>query len=108
MACLLGQPALVQLVDKVAGEKTEKEKKEILRKAETQCKSFDGKGKLTVDDYYSVLKVQVCRSGVLENVIRKFKDFKEGVIFGPMLCSICYSVFLGVPLKNSDQNLKTS
>ena len=59
VACLLGQPALVQLVDKSASTNNEKEKKELLKKAETQCKSFDGKGKLTVDDYYSVLKVQV-------------------------------------------------
>ena len=59
VACLLGQPALVQLVDKAASTNNEKEKKELLKKAETQCKSFDGKGKLTVDDYYSVLKVQV-------------------------------------------------
>ena len=59
ISTLLGQPALMQLVDKADNSKNEKEKKELLRKIETQCKSFDGKGKLTVDDYYSVLKVQV-------------------------------------------------
>ena len=59
ISSLLGQPALVQLVEKAEGGKNEKEKKELLRKIETQCKSFDGKGKLTVDDFYSVIKVQV-------------------------------------------------
>ena len=28
-------------------------------KIETQCKDFNGKGKLTVDDLYSVIKLQV-------------------------------------------------
>eukprot|EP00090_Calanus_glacialis_P024436 TRINITY_DN3795_c0_g1_i1.p1 TRINITY_DN3795_c0_g1~~TRINITY_DN3795_c0_g1_i1.p1 ORF type:complete len:157 (-),score=72.59 TRINITY_DN3795_c0_g1_i1:39-509(-) len=70
VACLLGQPALVQLVDKSASTNNEKEKKELLKKAETQCKSFDGKGKLTVDDYYSVLKVQ-CKVDLTKNDIRK-------------------------------------
>ena len=64
VACLLGQPALVQLVDKAASSKNEKEKKELLKKVETQCKTFDGKGKLTVDDYYNVLKCQVGRLGL--------------------------------------------
>ena len=59
ISTLLGQPALVQLIDKADSGKNEKEKKELRKKVETQCKSFDGKGKLTVDDYYSVLKVQV-------------------------------------------------
>lgn len=59
VASLLGQPALVQLIDKVCASKTDQEKTELRTKAETQCKTFNGKGKLTVDDLYSVLKVQV-------------------------------------------------
>ena len=61
VASLLGQPALVQLIEKVCSSKTDKEKAELRTKAETQCKTFNGKGKLTVDDLYSVLKVQVGR-----------------------------------------------
>ena len=59
VATLLGQPALVQLIAKVCPTKTDQEKSELKSKAETQCKTFNGKGKLTVDDLYSVLKVQV-------------------------------------------------
>ena len=59
VASLLGQPALVQLIAKVCPTKTDGEKSELRTKAETQCKTFNGKGKLTVDDLYSVLKVQV-------------------------------------------------
>merc|ERR1712083_694850 len=70
ISTLLGQPALVQLIDKADTGKNEKEKKELRKKVETQCKSFDGKGKLTVDDYYSVLKVQ-CKVDVTKNDIRK-------------------------------------
>merc|ERR1712098_966888 len=70
ISTLLGQPALVQLIDKADSGKNEKEKKELRKKVETQCKSFDGKGKLTVDDYYSVLKVQ-CKVDVTKNDIRK-------------------------------------
>ena len=36
-----------------------KERKALKEKIENQCKSFDGKGKLTVDDLYNVIKVQV-------------------------------------------------
>ena len=39
-----------------------KERKALREKIENQCKSFDGKGKLTVDDLYNVLKIQVRRS----------------------------------------------
>ena len=59
VASLLGQPALVQLIAKVCPNKTDQEKSELRIKAENQCKTFNGKGKLTVDDLYSVLKVQV-------------------------------------------------
>ena len=30
-----------------------------MKKIANQCATFDGKGKLTVDDLYSVIKVQV-------------------------------------------------
>ena len=59
VASLLGQPALVQLIAKVCPNKSDAEKSELRTKAENQCKTFNGKGKLTVDDLYSVLKVQV-------------------------------------------------
>ena len=59
VASLLGQPALVQLIVRVCPNKSEQEKSELRTKAENQCKTFNGKGKLTVDDLYSVLKVQV-------------------------------------------------
>ena len=59
VTCLLGQPALVQLVEKAEGGKTDKEKKALLKKIESQCQTFNGKGKLTLDDFYSVIKVQV-------------------------------------------------
>ena len=31
----------------------------MIKKIANQCATFDGKGKLTVDDLYSVIKVQV-------------------------------------------------
>ena len=42
-----------------AAGKSASEKKEMVKKIETQLLSFNGKEKLTVDEYYSVLKVQV-------------------------------------------------
>ena len=71
VASLLGQPALAQLIAKVCPTKTDQEKSDLRTKAETQCKTFNGKGKLTVDDLYSVLKVQVLQ--ILSN--------QHGVIF---------------------------
>ena len=44
---------------KFATGKSDAEKKEIIKKVETQLVTFNGKDKLTVDEYYSVLKVQV-------------------------------------------------
>ena len=32
---------------------------DMMKKIANQCATFDGKGKLTVDDLYSVIKVQV-------------------------------------------------
>ena len=34
-------------------------KQDMIKKIANQCATFDGKGKLTVDDLYSVIKVQV-------------------------------------------------
>ena len=90
---LLGQPALVQIVDRGLTGKSDQEKKvsfdrvfiivvlaiylievtfknihksiyfqtfkDMIKKIANQCATFDGKGKLTVDDLYSVIKVQV-------------------------------------------------
>merc|ERR1712008_295062 len=67
---LLGQPAVVQLVDRGLQGKPEADKKEAIKKIATQCSSFDGKGKLTVDDLYSVIKVQ-CKVDVTKTDIRK-------------------------------------
>ena len=78
VASLIGSPALNQLVDKVFSWRTfttlirylfllfnqfvtgksDSEKKEMLKKIESQLLS-NGKEKLTVDEYYNVLKVQV-------------------------------------------------
>ena len=44
---------------KFATGKSDAEKKELIKKVETQLVTFNGKDKLTVDEYYSVLKVQV-------------------------------------------------
>ena len=59
VSSLLGQPALLQLLTKLQTSAGDKEKKELIKKIETQCQSFNGKGKLTIDEYYSVIKVQV-------------------------------------------------
>merc|ERR1712113_865804 len=69
-ASLLGQPALVQLIAKVCPNKTDQEESELRIKAENQCKTFNGKGKLTVDDLYSVLKVQM-KMDLTKDDIRK-------------------------------------
>lgn len=67
---LLGQPALIQLLNKST--KTEDEKKELMKKVENNCRSFDKsqKGKLTVDDLYNVVKCQV-HVDCTKNDIRK-------------------------------------
>merc|ERR1711997_411915 len=70
VASLLGQPALVQLIVRVCPNKSEQEKSELRTKAENQCKTFNGKGKLTVDDLYSVLKVQM-KMDLTKDDIRK-------------------------------------
>lgn len=70
VAELVGQPALVQLVNKFASGKSDAEKKEMIKKVETQLVTFNGKDKLTVDEYYSVLKVQF-KLDCTKNDIRK-------------------------------------
>ena len=47
----------------------------MIKKIANQCATFDGKGKLTVDDLYSVIKVQV--NGLLF-VCNKFKVQVKG------------------------------
>lgn len=56
---VLGQPAMTQILSKLH-EKTDEERKELSRQIESNLKRFDkkGKGKLTVDEYYNVIKVQ--------------------------------------------------
>merc|ERR1711983_693925 len=46
------------------------EKKEMLKKIESQLLSYNGKDKLTVDEYYNVLKVQF-KVDCTKNDIRK-------------------------------------
>ena len=70
VASLLGQPALVQLLEKSCGDKSDKDRKTLRDKIETQCKTFDGKGKLTVDDLYNVIKLQM-KVDVSKDDIRK-------------------------------------
>ena len=52
-------PSLIPFFLKFASGKSDAEKKEMIKKVETQLVTFNGKDKLTVDEYYSVLKVQV-------------------------------------------------
>jgi len=70
VAALVGQPALLQLVNKFAKGKSDSEKKEMIKKIETQLVTFNGKEKLTVDEFYSVLKVQF-KLDCTKNDIRK-------------------------------------
>jgi len=70
VATLLGQPALVQLLEKTCSDKSDKDRKVLREKIETQCKSFEGKGKLTVDDLYGVIKLQM-KVDVTKDDIRK-------------------------------------
>jgi len=70
VAALVGQPALLQLVNKFATGKSDSEKKEMIKKIETQLVTFNGKEKLTVDEFYSVLKVQF-KLDCTKNDIRK-------------------------------------
>ena len=55
-------------------------RQEAIKKIATQCSSFDGKGKLTVDDLYSVIKVQ-CKVDVTKTDIRKVVA-GEAVLYG--------------------------
>ena len=50
---------IIQFLQFATG-KSDSEKKEMIKKIETQLVTFNGKEKLTVDEFYSVLKVQVC------------------------------------------------
>merc|ERR1712087_416644 len=70
VAALVGQPALQQLVTKFATGKSDSEKKEMIKKIENQLVTFNGKEKLTVDEFYSVLKVQF-KLDCTKNDIRK-------------------------------------
>lgn len=55
----LGQPAMSQILAKLQ-DKSDEERKELSKQLESNLKRFDkkGKGKLTVDEYYNVIKVQ--------------------------------------------------
>jgi len=70
VAALIGSPALDQIVDKFVDGKSDSEKKEMIKKIEVQLVSFNGKERLTVDEYYSVLKVQF-KINCTKNDIRK-------------------------------------
>merc|ERR1712080_478402 len=56
---VLGQPAITQILSKIH-DKTDEERKDLSRQIESNLKRFDkkGKGKLTVDEYYNVIKIQ--------------------------------------------------
>lgn len=55
----LGQPAMTQILANIQ-DKSDDEKKALALKLESNLKRFDkkGKGKLTVDEYYNVIKIQ--------------------------------------------------
>ena len=52
----------------------------MIKKIANQCATFDGKGKLTVDDLYSVIKVQV--------------PFLVAIYFVSIKEDVCYIKFL--------------
>merc|ERR1712038_1605210 len=70
VAALIGTPALQQIVDKFVDGKSDSEKKELLKKIEVQLVTFNGKEKLSIDEFYSVLKVQF-KLDCTKNDIRK-------------------------------------
>lgn len=56
---VLGQPAIYQILNRLK-DKNEDDKKTLALQIESACKRFDHKrkGKLSVDEYYNVIKVQ--------------------------------------------------
>ena len=57
---VLGQSAMNQILDKQREHYSESERSKLITKLESSLVRFDksGKGKLTVDEYYNVLKLQ--------------------------------------------------
>lgn len=58
MAALLGTPAIRQIIARLS--KSEKEEQALIERIESSCKKFDheGKGKLTPDEFFNVVKLQ--------------------------------------------------
>ena len=55
---VLGQPAIFQILSKKRG-RTEEEKRALALKIEASCKRFNNnQGRLSVDEYYNVIKLQ--------------------------------------------------
>ena len=55
---LLGVPAVRQVLARMG--KSEKDEQHLIEKIERCCKKFDhaGKGSLTIDDYFNVIRIQ--------------------------------------------------
>ena len=55
---ILGQPAIYQILSKKRG-RTEEEKKHLAAKIEDSCRKFNNnRGRLSVDEFYNVIKLQ--------------------------------------------------
>ena len=55
---ILGRPAIYQILSKKRG-RTEEQKKYLAAKIESSCRKFNNNhGKLSVDEYYNVIKLQ--------------------------------------------------
>lgn len=55
---VLGQPAIFQILNKKRG-RTEEEKRVLALKIEASCKRFNNnQGRLSVDEFYNVIKLQ--------------------------------------------------
>merc|ERR1712083_57952 len=92
---LLGQPALVQIVDRGLPGKSDQDKKDMIKKIANQCATFDGKGKLTVDDVYMSMdknndgqiskgELKLARKNLtmkqIESIIKKLDNNGDGTI----------------------------
>ena len=55
---VLGQPAILQILNKKRG-RTEEEKRTLALKIEASCKRFNNnRGRLSIDEFYNVIKLQ--------------------------------------------------
>ena len=67
----------------------------MIKKIANQCATFDGKGKLTVDDLYSVIKVQVPLFIAIyfPNVGLQWLDLEKNQVISPYVTNILVYVY---------------